>query len=114
MGMFDYVTINYPLPDTSPEEVEHIELDGFQTKSLENYMERFYIEADGQLYMDIYDWIDNPPDFPKRAFRGKMKSTTSCAAEIYYYYTDPDGIVTRYTYGCIFVHGQLKAIHRLL
>jgi len=57
MGMFDYFTIDYPLPIESyvPEEYKSfiysaINEDGFQTKDLECLMYRYHVDNIGRIF----------------------------------------------------------------
>lgn len=59
MGMFDNVTVDYPLPDVE------FQSSDFQTKDLECMMRHYKIDADGQLWELRGHW-KNDPDLETR------------------------------------------------
>lgn len=61
MGMFDWLRLEVPLPDTG--EVPHDEQ--FQTKDLENMLDQYVIAEDGHLYLEKWDhvWADDTKSF---------------------------------------------------
>lgn len=69
MGMFDYIRADYPLPFTL--EMVDWDLDiqemPFQTKDLENFMEEYFINPEGELYYVKHtrEWVDDDNAFLK-------------------------------------------------
>lgn len=53
MGMFDDITVYYPLPDY---DAEHI---SFQTKDLDCFMDKYRITEDGLLEILSYDLVED-------------------------------------------------------
>lgn len=67
MGIYDEIYIDYPLsfPDYFTPELKsivsyHTSINGFQTKSLQNSMSRYYISNNGTLYLDISSGFSTP------------------------------------------------------
>lgn len=54
MGMYDDITVVYPLPD----EYKHLQFEVFQTKDLDCFMEEFIIDVDGRLRRMVYEYRD--------------------------------------------------------
>ena len=69
MGLFDYIRADYPLPFTL--EMVDWDLDiqemPFQTKDLENFMEEYFINPEGELYYVKHtrEWVDDDDAFLK-------------------------------------------------
>lgn len=62
MGMFDYIQLEVDLPDgTSTKGRE------FQTKSLDSTMSNYVITANGEIYMEAwdYEWVEDESHFLK-------------------------------------------------
>jgi hypothetical protein len=51
MGMFDELTIDYPLPDIGTVDWK------FQTKSFENELAHYHITTDGELQLLVRGWL---------------------------------------------------------
>lgn len=67
MGIYDEIYIDYPLPypvyfnqDLKSLISYHTSINGFQTKSLQNLMSRYYISNNGLLYVDISSGFSSP------------------------------------------------------
>ena len=62
MGMYDELICEMPLPDG----ITHT--DGFQTKSLDNVLDKYTITAEGELWCEAYqwDWGENRNPEPER------------------------------------------------
>lgn len=56
MGMFDYVTSQFPLPAAIPETRGKYP---WQSKSLDCQMDQYEIKADGSLWRETCEWPDN-------------------------------------------------------
>lgn len=115
MGMYDEVICNYPLPGTVVGE--------FQTKSFENFLEKYIITEEGRLIRETFNLEKVPEE--ERPFYGKPEWETSPISrmigsfrrvdikEEFYDYT---GIVNIYTiknnvwleYKIKFVDGYVK------
>lgn len=54
MGMYDDITVSYPLPDG----YKHLQFEVFQTKDLDCFMEEFIISDDGKLRRMVYEYRD--------------------------------------------------------
>ena len=85
MGMFDYFTIDYPLPIESyiPEEYKSfiysaINEDGFQTKDLECLMYRYHVDNIGRIFCaDFPDFeSDEEPVYNKIYQHGHIHIST--------------------------------------
>lgn len=64
MGMFDDITVKYPLPDTEAQGLS------FQTRSLDNLMDHYIITEDGRLIKEHWDYENTPEEekpFPNDA-----------------------------------------------
>jgi hypothetical protein len=73
MGMFDYIRCDYPIP-VSKEMLEW-DLDmqnmEYQTKDLDNFMEEYFINPEGELYYTHHEreWVDDDDAFLKGYFK---------------------------------------------
>lgn len=78
MGMFDDLTVEYPLPDP---QAQHI---NFQTKSLYNTMSHYILTKEGRLVEEIWDTEMTPqaekpyPDAPE----GSMQFLFGCIRRV--------------------------------
>lgn len=73
MGMYDSFYIEYPLPIEPwiPEKYKQyiyytFNSEGFQSKSMECLMEYYYIDNNGNLYLDEVFWFEEPPSDKKQ------------------------------------------------
>ena len=67
MGMFDWVKCEYPIP-----ELEDVNFEKeFQTKSLENGMDHYRIDSEGQLWRRFVQYEETPEE--ERPFYGTDK-----------------------------------------
>lgn len=106
MGMFDYIMCKYPLPD--PEMQDHL----FQTRDLENNMNRYSITSEGRLIM--FPWI---MDKNKNQFIYSMENPQiiDFDGDLVFYSFIPDGNDGHgwYDYVARFAKGKLKCIERI-
>lgn len=65
MGMFDYIKFECDLPEA----IEPYKNQEWQTKSLDCHMDEYVVGKEGQLFKDIYDYIEVPEK--DRMFYGK-------------------------------------------
>jgi hypothetical protein len=114
MGMYDDITVKYPLPDF-PAEFEP----RFQTKDLENLFQEYEIREDGTLCIEEYDTVEignslikgiKFPLFDRVNIRwAQIKDFTG---EIVFY--ESFNSRTQWIeYSSYFVDGKLKEIHKL-
>ena len=74
MGMFDYVTCQYPLPGLADSSAME-----FQTKDFDCQMETYKISATGRLLKETYH-IEDRSD--PNALAGSLKSILGCATRV--------------------------------
>lgn len=129
--MFDTIKCKYPLPDPQLQDCD------FQTKSLENLMDRYTITADGKLVWHMCKLVDvpeeertayaeygNTPEWDTWKWIGSMRSVPvedrildDYHGDIYFGMFDPDkqknGVHEWVEYQARFTDGQLQWIKRL-
>lgn len=127
MGMFDYVTCRYLLPDLDFN-VVWPENDPFQTKSFENMMEHYTITEDGRIIQHTVRYESVPEE--ERPFYGTDRWETSALAKFCGamrsvptgdVYLDLTGTINFYNskgcewfeYSATFVDGKLIDIRRI-
>lgn len=102
MGMFDYITCEYPLAETTVQDEQ------FQTKSLDSELDRYIIGADGYLY--FYQWNDDMSARRKRYdYHGDIIFYTGIGDT-----KDWDSPDHWYEYRARFTEGRLVSIVRIL
>ncbi len=105
MSLYDTIKCDYPLPDPEFQGEE------FQTKDLEEMLNRYLIAADGKLWrlhkgVDFFGMNDVPPDI---AETDKMEDT-HYHGDICFYTDTKEGWVE---YRARFTHGMVEWIHRI-
>jgi hypothetical protein len=113
MGMFDTVECFYPLPDTSPRELDDMNRNddlsgGFQTKSLECTLASYTITKDGNLLREgvLYDYVGHIIFYTN----GKMYKMVDSP------YMDKGQYrkYSWYEYDAIIIHGKVESIVRIV
>lgn len=121
MGMYDSIDCQYPLP--MPDVPKgYTGSFGFQTKDLENSLDIYIIDKDGQLSIECRDteWVQGDPNgksFLDKSGYLKTKKTwlepvnKTCAIQFYNYLssdkTDYDYWIV---YNAVFIEGKIKEI----
>ncbi len=121
MGMYDSIDCQYPLP--MPEDPKgYTGSYGFQTKDLENSLDIYIIDKDGQLSIERRDteWVQGDPNgksFLEKSGYLKTKKTwleplkDTCTIQFYDYLssnkTDYDYWIV---YDAVFIEGKIKEI----
>jgi hypothetical protein len=79
MGMFDYFTIDYPLPLESYILTQYrpfinavIDQDQFQSKDLECCLDKYYIDNNGRLFIDESSFEDPKPELRQLYYHGHI------------------------------------------
>jgi hypothetical protein len=79
MGMFDYFTIDYPLPLESyilsqyrPFINAVMDQDQFQSKDLECCLHKYYIDNNGHLFIDESSFEDTEPELRQLYYHGHI------------------------------------------
>lgn len=89
MGMFDDLICEYPLP----KKYEKYQSEVFQTKSLNNCMDKYVINKDGELIHHSFKWDMTPeeerpyynkPEWDKLKFIGSFKAVPQKPVKVYY------------------------------
>jgi hypothetical protein len=81
MGMFDEITCEYPLPETGYRvPFGH---SGFQTKDLDNLMDRYTVSVDGRLIRHEveYSWVEGEPGVS----RGHLEKVDETPVDVEYH-----------------------------
>ena len=70
MGMYDWISVEVPLPDTVENEPD------YQTKDFDCLLEKYVITKNGELYREKwdYEWVDEP-DIPFGGYEKKIEDS---------------------------------------
>ena len=112
MGMFDEIRVELPLPDNTP-----VSDTWYQTKSFDSYLEQYVINANGELYRELwdYEWEEDTDTF----FGGRFKRInssyrrdylTNFHGDINFYSSTPENSIDRVwrDYYARFTNGKLQ------
>jgi hypothetical protein len=108
MGMFDTITIEYPLPGENPYGYKE-----FQTKDLDCVLDHYTVDADGQLWRAVRLSSDSTASL-EQDFTGTINCYTSnFAAWAYGHVFTPEGEdLVNVDYRIIFDMGRLVTIEQ--